>query len=291
MIRTKIILFNLFIYCLFQLVVATEGFAQEGPVIPWTSTSTHYSTSVKDTFSITVALPEGYADTGKKYPVVFVTDPRFGFGTAVESARALAIEGTISPVIMVGIGYPGSQDFGRIMQLRSRDFSTVSDPQVPGGWDAWAEDIEWGGADAFIQFIEGELIPYIEKNFSVSDDRTYMGWSGGGHLGAYILFTKPELFRRYLLVSAPFEWFHKGIAFDYEAAYAAQHDDLNAQVFFSVGTEETESTVNANIKMVDILEKREYEGLQLFFHEFEDKKHYAVWPLAINEGLQVLFQE
>ncbi len=76
---------------------------------------------------ISIALPERY-DENNQYPVVFMADPRFAFGSAVESARAHAIGGTIPSVILVGIGYPGDQGLGRIMQIRSRDLSTVSDP-------------------------------------------------------------------------------------------------------------------------------------------------------------------
>lgn len=269
---------------------ALSGLAQNKATMPWTINTKMYSEAVKDTFKISVALPENYEKT-KEYPVVYLTDPRFAFGTAVEAARALSIEGTIPPIILVGIGYPGSQDFGRIMQLRSRDFSTVSNPQVPGGWPAWADDIDWGGADDFLKFIEQKLIPHIEQNYRTTTNRTYMGWSGGGHFGLYALFRNPELFDNYLLVSAPFEWFHKGIAFNYEEEYAKNHDSLNAQVLFAVGTGDSESTFESNKRMTAILQDRGHKGLEVSFKSFEDKKHYGVWPVAINHGLQQLLSE
>lgn len=269
---------------------ASSGFAQNKTTIPWTTNTKIYSEAVRDTFKISVALPENY-DKTKEYPVAYLTDPRFAFGTAVEASRALTIEGAIPPIILVGIGYPGSQDLGRIMQLRSRDFSTVSDPEVPGGWPAWANEIEWGGADAFLEFIKNELIPHIEQNYSTTTERAYLGWSGGGHFGLYTLFNDPELFTKYLLVSAPFEWFHKGIAFEYEKEFAGNNDSLNAEVLFAVGTEESESTLEANKRMADILKKRGYKGLDVSIKIIEDKNHYAVWPVAINHGLQQLFDD
>jgi predicted alpha/beta superfamily hydrolase len=289
--KGRSIYFWTFITCLAQLLIATNCLGQDAATIPWTTTTKLYSTAVNDTFLVSVALPEGYDRSQEKYPVVFVTDPRFAFGTAVESARAHAIDGTIPPVVLVGIGYPGEQGFGRIMQLRSRDFSTVSDPEVPGGWPAWANEIEWGGADAFLKFIENSLIPAIEENFRVTDDRTYMGWSGGGHFGSYILFNKPSIFKRYLIVSAPFEWFHNGIAFDYEEAYAAKHDSLPAHVFMAVGTGDSESTIQSTKRMANILKSRGYKGFTLDTQVFQDKKHYSVWPIAINNGIQRLFQK
>ena len=272
-----------------QLLNIPPTVAQDKATIPWTTTTPFYSEAVEDTFLISIALPERY-DKDKEYPVVYLTDPRFGFGTAVESARAHVIDGTIPPVIIVGIGYPGDQGYGRIMQIRSRDFSTVSDPEVPGGWPAWADQIEWGGADAFLEFNKNELIPYIEQNYNTTSDRTYMGWSGGGHFGSYILFTEPDLFNRYLFVSAPFEWFHNGIAFDYEEKYANNNDSLDAKVLLIVGSKESESTVEANERMANILKNRNYKGLELTSQVFDDKKHYSVWPVAINYGLQHLLK-
>lgn len=264
--------------------------AQNNVTIPWTTTNKFYSEAVKDTFLISVALPENY-DSTKEYPIVYLTDPRFGFGTAVEASRALAIEETIPPIILVGIGYPGDQGFGRIMQLRSRDYSTVSDPQVPGGWPAWADEIDWGGADAFLEFIKVELIPEIEQKYRTTGDRTYMGWSGGGHFGIYTLFNDPELFDNYLLVSAPLEWFHNSIAFDYEEKYATSHDSLPAQVLFMVGTEESHSTIESNKRMARILKDREHEGLDVSINVVQDKNHYGVWPISINHGLQQLLSK
>ena len=287
-IRSRIFL-ALLVAISMQLFITTSTLAQSEASIPWTTTTQLYSEAVEDTFMISIALPERY-DKRKEYPVVFMADPRFAFGTAVESARAHAIDGTISPIILVGIGYPGDQGFGRIMQLRSRDFSTVSDPQVPGGWPAWADEIDWGGADAFLEFIKSELIPYIEQNYKTARDRTYMGWSGGGHFGSYMLFKEPDIFNRYLLVSAPFEWFHNGIAFDYEETYAKNHQSLNAQVILAVGSEESKSTVEANKQMADILKSRKYKGLEVSTRIFQGKKHYSVWPVAINYGLQNLLK-
>lgn len=268
----------------------SSGFAQNKTTIPWTQNIKLYSEAVKDTFLISVALPENY-DKKMEYSVVYLTDPRFAFGSAVEASRALAIEGAIPPIILVGIGYPGDQGIGRIMQLRSRDNSEIKDPQVPGGWPAWADEIDWGGADAFLQFIKGDLIPYIEQNYKTTDERTFMGWSAGGHFGLYTLFNHPDLFKNYLLVSAPFKWFHNGIAFKYEEEYANRKDFLNAQVLFAVGTEESESTFKANKRMAKILQNRGHQGLDVSLKIVEDKNHYAVWPIAINYGLEQLLKK
>lgn len=268
----------------------SSGFAQDKTTIPWSNNIKLYSEAVNDTFLISIALPENY-DKKKEYPVVYLTDPRFAFGTAVEASRALAIEDAIPPVILIGIGYAGNQEFGRIMQLRSRDYSEIKEPQVPGGWPAWADDIDWGGADAFLEFIKGDLIPYVEQNFTTTGERTFMGWSGGGHFGLYTLFKQPDLFKNYLLVSAPFEWFHNGIAFQYEEEYANNKDSLNAHILFVVGTEESKTTFEANKRMANILQNRGHTGLDVSLKIVEDKNHYAVWPIAINHGLQQLLKK
>jgi len=43
-------------------------------------------------------------------------------------------------------------------------------------------DIFWLKADKFLAFIETEIIPYLEKNYSISDNGLLSGFRAGGSL-------------------------------------------------------------------------------------------------------------
>lgn len=255
-----------------------------------------YSPAIKDTFSISITVPENYASSNKSYPVIYVTDPFFVYGSTVESARAHAYDGRMPETIIVGLGYTGPQKFRRIMQLRTRDYTPEDRFVLPSGVEPqWAKEMSLGNAEEFRAFFRETLFSYMEDNFRVADDRTYVGWSGGGWFGHYIMFHEPELFDRYLLGSSGY-WFdrdraHEGNLYEYEERYAADHESLDVDLFLSVGDMEPNFMVDDMMKMIDQLKSRNYEGLNLDWHIFEEQKHYSVWPVAINMGLLVLFED
>ncbi|MCX2745610.1 alpha/beta hydrolase-fold protein [Mangrovivirga sp. M17] len=288
-----IIKFNIPLIVLFIFILNIAE-AQSEVGIPNSKSIKLYSPAVKDSFSISIAFPENYSSDNKDYPVIYLTDPFFIFGSTVESARALAYDGKMPEAIIVGIGYTGPQKFRRIMQLRTRDYTPQDRFVLPNGVEPkWAKEMEMGKAKEFLQFIRNELFTYLHDNYRVTDHRTYIGFSGGAYFGHYILFHEPGLFNQYLL-SSPGYWYEaerkfEGNLFEYEEKYAANNDSLNARIFISVGENESHYMVGGMVKMVQILKSRNYEGLQVHSHIFSDQSHYSVFPVAVNNGLRILF--
>lgn len=102
-----------------------------------------------------------------------------------------------APLVLVGIGYRDMVDTG---DLRKLDF-TPAFGRTPG---------TTGGADAFIDILRSELIPYAEAHLSLeTSGRGLAGHSYGGLFAAYTLAREPDLFDRYLIMS-PALWFDDG---------------------------------------------------------------------------------
>lgn len=53
----------------------------------------------------------------------------------------------------------------------------------------------FGAGDQFLSFMEKELIPFIDKNYSASKNRSLAGNSRGGLLVIYSLLYKHDLFK------------------------------------------------------------------------------------------------
>ena len=65
------------------------------------------------------------------------------------------------------------------------------------------------GAEAYLRFFKQELIPTLEKEFQITQDRTYMGVSLGALFGAVLLADEPigtPFFKNYLLVDGTFNF-------------------------------------------------------------------------------------
>lgn len=231
-----------------------------------------YSESVNDTFRILVSLPDNYSLNEQKYPVLYVLDGDIAFGMAASIARYLQIGDNIPELIIVGIGY-GSIDKSA-GEKRKRDYRPTSA----------------NGAENFLSFLEEELIPHIDSNYrTVPDDRTINGYSIGGLFGLYSLFTKPEIFSRYILGSPSLSWDDYSI-FKYEENSPGKISDKKINIFISVGSEEPdEKYFNPIDNLVTQMQERKYSGVKLEAKVFDGSTHLAGPPESLTHGLLSVF--
>lgn len=231
-----------------------------------------YSESVNDTFRILVSLPDNYSLNEQKYPVLYVLDGDIAFGMAASIARYLQIGDNIPELIIVGIGY-GSIDKSA-GEKRKRDYRPTSA----------------NGAENFLSFLEEELIPHIDSNYrTVPGDRTINGYSIGGLFGLYSLFTKPEIFSRYILGSPSLSWDEYSI-FKYEENSPDKILDKKINIFISVGSEEPdEKYFNPIDNLVTQMQERKYSGVKLEAKVFDGSTHLAGPPESLTHGLLSVF--
>jgi len=133
--------------------------------------------------SVTVTLPASYPDqTDFDYPVLYLLDGETNREHASAVTAFLAETGVMPEVILVGIpaGATRSQDY------------------LP---PASAEGNSGGRGDAFVDFMESELIPFIEREYRAGPFRMISGHSFGGLLVTYTAFMRPGLFDVHLAQS------------------------------------------------------------------------------------------
>ncbi|HEY9164592.1 MAG TPA: alpha/beta hydrolase-fold protein [Candidatus Kryptonia bacterium] len=262
----------------------TESFSRVS--IPETEVRYLRSSIVGDTFEISIALPNNYYSKDTTYPVLYMTDANMCFPLTVQSARVMEQPGMeeLPDIIIVGIGYRSLAQWGR---LRFRDLTPTRIPEYSLS----------GGAPLFFRFIKEELIPFIKKNYKVSNDAAYEGYSYGGEFGLYVLFNEPELFHRYI-IGSPWLPHDNFVMLKYESDYASTHRDLSAIVFMSVGElEETAGTVTEIGQVSDMkllserLLQRHYPSFMLETKVFEGETHLSAGPATISRGLRVIYRK
>jgi predicted alpha/beta superfamily hydrolase len=173
------------------------------------------------------------------YPVLYVLDGDGYFGTYSFAARMRAMLGEVQPAVVVGIGYPEAESDMKVTLVRRQyDLTpTQSDPKQ-AAQAGLATDL--GGADAFLQVIEREVKPRVAAMLPVDSSREILfGHSLGGLFALHVLFTHPESFKTYLVLS-PSIWFNNRVVLGNEAAFAAsvKSGKISARVFVAVGGEE-----------------------------------------------------
>jgi predicted alpha/beta superfamily hydrolase len=279
----------------------------EPTVIPGATTHIVHSDIMDFDFEIYVQGPP--IEWPEPLPVVYATDGNYGFGFAANANWMLLMGGEIPPTLTVGIGYPAGNDLELVTSRRMYDFSPNADEwQLKHLNDSPLASIEakGGGAPLFIRFMTEELWPWIESNYNVTDDRTYVGDSMGGLFGCYTMFNHPGFFKRYI-IGSPWICWNNPLVFDYEEQYAATHDDLDAIVYIAAGGAEhvmspafdpsataifdAADTEAHTRRLGELLAGRNYPNLTLKTMIWPEETHFTVPYSLIPHGLRYVFSQ
>jgi predicted alpha/beta superfamily hydrolase len=242
--------------------------------LPGTEHRSITARKIGQVFDVFVSLPPDYATSAKSYPVLYGLDG-WHFPLLAFLQNNNKYSERMPPVIMVNLGHVPATD---AMKLRSRDFSPTPLADRPGS----------GGAAAFLDFLETELIPFIDGIYRTDPaDRGLLGHSMGGMFALYALEQRPALFQRIVAASpAPLEW-------DHRAVHAAARRTLKAlpspvRLDLSVGNEpEYAPAVRAFAALLDELKPA---GLEYRFTEFPAENHNSVRLASFPHGLSWVYR-
>jgi predicted alpha/beta superfamily hydrolase len=117
---------------------------------------------------------------------------------------------------MIVVGIPGGST---VIRDRTPNHSNIDNlGNTDESPDSWLQPS--GGGETFLQFMNDELMPYVEQNFKTAPFKIFAGHSVGGLSTVYCLYAHPEMFDAYIAVS-PSLWWDKGFAI----SYAKDHSD------------------------------------------------------------------
>jgi len=175
------------------LFISLKGQAQSDYLIQIGLKDSVHSEVLNETREFYVVLPDTYVEgSGTKYPVVFLLDGDVMLN-ALQTVHSYYSGGFMPDMILVGISNA---------ENRTRDLTTSELSERRGQ----PFNQENGAADKFTSFIESELIPYVEKNYPVTNYRTLIGHSYGGLFTVNMLFNHTELFENYLAIDPSMDW-------------------------------------------------------------------------------------
>lgn len=227
-----------------------------------------------------VALPPDYATAPEKhYPVLYICDGYWDF-ILVNGFYGNLIYDRVAPhFIIVGFGYPGTHTNADYDVLRRYDYTSTTDRNDPKGERS-------GHAAEFLEVIQHEFIPFIEKEYRVDPSyRVLSGNSLGGFFSIYALFAKPGLFQAHIAASPAVP----DALFDLEARFFASGQKLHARLFMTGAAEESPSFL-ANIKRFnERLTQRHYQGLIYQWRLIDGEKHTGTKAESYNRGVRFAF--
>ncbi|MBB6066249.1 alpha/beta hydrolase [Pseudoxanthomonas broegbernensis] len=227
-------------------------------------------------YRIFVAAPQGEAPAAG-YPVIYLLDGNSVFGTAVETVRLQ--RAALGPAVIVAVGYPVGTPFDG--PARFRDYTPPTDPRhIPEKFD---RSVVTGGQDAFLDFLVAQVRPLVESLHPIDPHRQALfGHSLGGLFVLHTMFTRPELFQKYVAGSPSIWWNGRSVLAEldrFAALPSAARRDVGLMVV--VGGEELGHIV---LDARDLITR--LPPIRDRYLEVAGEGHVSVLPTAINEGLR-----
>lgn len=153
------------------LLLSIDGSSQEPQVASVVHTRhTIDSTVLGEERTILIRVPAGY----QLFPVVYMLDAHPPQNAMMVGLIEQQVWGGQMPeMIVVGIQNTN----------RTRDLTPTKTDRAGSG-----------GGDKFLQFLETEVMPLVEKNYRTRPFRVFAGHSLGGLAVVYALISRPDLF-------------------------------------------------------------------------------------------------
>ena len=227
-----------------------------------------------ETRTLNIYLPDGYRnDSIANYPTIYLLD-----GSADEDF--IHIAGLVQFANFPWVNLLAKSVVVGIANVdRRRDFT------YPTAIEKDKKDYPTTGhSQPFIDFLERELQPYIQKKYSNHPSKTIIGQSLGGLLATEILFKKPTLFTHYIIVS-PSLWWDNESLLGQKPAFSQPDFGQKTAVFVAVGKEGKVMETDAK-RLVDLLRKGSPNSVRTDFHYFADENHATIFHLAVYRAFE-----
>ncbi|MBI9040257.1 alpha/beta hydrolase-fold protein [Lutibacter sp.] len=227
-----------------------------------------------------LSLPDSYNDSSeieKKYPIIILLDGYTHFKTASGIVHFMSSNRNrnhlMPETIVVAIENVD----------RERDFTvTKIKTKRPNNM---------GGGRNFLDFIQKELVPYIEKNYRTEPTRTIVGHSLGGLLTLNSYMDKSSIFNAYISIDPSIWWNEEMMKNKVDSISPIS---FNKKLYIATANQ-GEDNYERNKKRHDLLfaiMKEKSDGhLNVEIAYFEKENHRSVPLIALYEGLRYINQE
>lgn len=223
-----------------------------------------------------VSLPDTYARSKARYPVLYLTDAETQFAHARATVNFLARAGAIPEMIVVGVANTD----------RTRDLAPTRAAVVEDGRTVAAP--AGGGADRFLDFFEKELVPWTEATYRTAPFRILGGYSAGGLFALHALRARPALFQG-VVASSPWLVWDEGRELKALESFLATDAPKARAVFFTLGNEGPgmRSALDA---LAAALGKRPSGALRWATKRYPDESHASAVLRSFYDGLRFVFE-
>jgi hypothetical protein len=225
---------------------------------------------------IWVRMPAAARGKKESYPVLYMTDAGTNVNEIGSTIDFLADTNFMPPLIVVGITNTD----------RNRDL-TPSHAGVKHS-DGTVDPIPTsGGADKFLDFIQTELVPEIERRYPTYPYRIITGHSLGGLFAIHALINRSDLFNA-CIATSPSLWWDDFRTVHQAQEFFAKQKEFNKALFFALGNEGGDMTEGFELLQKTLTANRP-KGFVAKSARYSEEFHSSTELLGHYDGLRAIF--
>jgi len=237
-------------------------------------------------YKLYVSFPKNFNTSKQDYPLIVTLDADYSFAITRNMVEHFADRNQFPDTVIVGIAYAGPDAY---RAHRTRDYTPSF--VANGGYGPQYQALS-GGAPQFRDFIQADLIPFMQKEYRAKGARSLVGHSFGGLFTAWVLLNTPTLFDDYVMIS-PSLWYDDGLLHRLGEKISTWQAPINA--YITVG----ELEVNSQHDMVKDAQRFTNNLMRLKtlaapgtiharFQLAQDETHNSIFPNALSRGLRFI---
>ena len=227
-----------------------------------------------------ISLPDSYnnsSEVDKKYPVIILLDGYTHFKTASGIVHFMSSNRNRNNLM------PESIIIAIENVDRERDFTvTKIKTKRPNNM---------GGGRNFLNFIEKELVPYIDKKYKTEPFRTLVGHSLGGLLTLNSYMDENSVFNAYISIDPSIWWNEEMMKNKVDSTSSISLDKKLYIATANQGEANYERNKQRHDSLYTLITKKSDKPLNIEIEYFEKENHRSVPLVALYEGLKYINQE
>jgi predicted alpha/beta superfamily hydrolase len=246
------------------------------------------------TYRIYVQVPHFYEETEARYPVFYALQAPPDARVYSEMVLPLLRRGQIPEAIIVSITTPArAGGLARLIAARNRrampehswvdDLTFHTNPEDPS---------EGGGADAFVAFLEKELMPRIDSEYRTDRrDRGIGGMNLGGSFAVSMSYRRPGFFKRAVAIAPNVRFADYAIVQELRTMDPPRRREGSTRLYVGIGEEEFPVNLAEFEILRDVLNLNQTDAVTFETEMLRGRTRQTQIVPAAQSGLKFVYED
>ncbi len=232
-------------------------------------------------------LPSSYKTGETKYPILVLLDGEMSYHSHSGILNHMTQGRQIPEMIIVAITNVD----------RNRDYTPTKYLTNLNGSSAVENHKTTGGSAKFLEFIEQELLPKVEKKYRTNGFKTLVGISHGGLLVGSAFLSKETTFNGFVSMDPSFWWDNQQVVRQLEKTDLNQ---IKNKRFYLSTADKFENfdkiphvftaNINSHEKFNTTLKNKGFSPSNIALEYFKEENHWTVALMSLYHGMQFIYK-